>query len=256
MVAGPNAAPANPILRSMEEEMAEASPVSLPGERRVLERIYARCGGSILEAGALSRVPSEFLGALTANESAGAPGAARFEPAVFRHLQAVAAGQCAAYGSIRAADIDWEVEEALDADDRPGEQPQARSRADEFHARFLTAGFCENNRPAIAAFEDDHLRQLATSWGCTQIMGYHMIGRPGTVKDLLSLSFHYRLAVDLLAQFAADYSLDPGVECEELFRCWNTGRPYGKTYDPGYVENGMRRMRLYREIAQQPLRAT
>jgi len=32
-----------------------------------------------------------------------------------------------------------------------------------------------------------------------------------------------------------------------LFRCWNTGRPDGKTADPAYVENGLRRMEIYRE---------
>jgi len=39
---------------------------------------------------------------------------------------------------------------------------------------------------------------------------------------------------------------------EELFRCWNTGRPYGKTYDPAYVETGLRRMTIYRELSHPP----
>ena len=109
----------------------------------------------------------------------------------------------------------------------------------------------QSNRPAIAALEDDQLRQLATSWGHTQIMGYHMIGRAGTVKDLLEPRFHYRIAVELLSRFAEQYELDLRAEFEKLFRCWNTGRPDGKTYDPAYVENGMRRMKLFRDIAQQ-----
>jgi len=33
-----------------------------------------------------------------------------------------------------------------------------------------------------------------------------------------------------------------------LFRCWNTGRPDGRTADPAYVENGRRRMEIYREL--------
>jgi len=33
-----------------------------------------------------------------------------------------------------------------------------------------------------------------------------------------------------------------------MFCCWNTGRPYGKTFDPDYVEKGLRRMRIYRQL--------
>ncbi len=79
-------------------------------------------------------------------------------------------------------------------------------------------------------------------------MGYHMVGRAGTMRDLVDPPFHFHLAIQLLSDFAADYRLDLGYEFSEMFCCWNTGRPYGKTFDPNYLENGLRRMRIYREL--------
>ncbi len=98
--------------------------------------------------------------------------------------------------------------------------------------------------------EEEALRELATSWGYTQIMGYHMVGRQGTVRDLLEPRFHYGLAVRLLSEFAQEYQLDLMREFEEMFRCWNTGGPYGKTSDPAYVEKGLERLQLYRELCR------
>jgi hypothetical protein len=233
-----------------EADAVSASPVSVQGERKVLQRVYQRCGHFILEACTLSLLPPEFLGALTANESAGAARAARFEPAVYRRLQAVACGESPSYGSLRAADLDAKAEETLAPPGDGQPQTEGQAKSDGFHARYLTSGFLQQNRTAIAALEDDVLRQLATSWGYTQIMGYHTIGRTGTVQELLDPTFHYKLAIELLERFAVDYHLDLKQEFEELFRCWNTGRPYGKTYDLAYVENGLRRMKVYRECAQ------
>ena len=74
-------------------DLSSGSRGSMQGERRALERIRERCNTSILEACRHSPLPVEFLGALTANESAGVATAARFEPAVYSHLRAVANGQ-------------------------------------------------------------------------------------------------------------------------------------------------------------------
>ena len=95
---------------------------------------------------------------------------------------------------------------------------------------------------------DDLLRELATSWGFTQIMGYHLIGRSGTVRDLVDPAYHYRLAVEMLNEFGRQYRLDLASEFPEMFRCWNSGQPNGRTYDPHYVDNGLRRMAVYRQI--------
>ena len=205
-------------------------------ERRLVARVFERCGGVIEEACASSALPAEFLVALVANESGGRADARRFEPGVYRHLQAVARGERLSYGSLTAADLDAEAAELLPPDDT------------KLHARYLTQAFGERHGQNIQQCPDEVLRQLASSWGYTQIMGYHMAGRAGTVRDLLDAPFHFRLALQLLSEFAADYRLDPGHEFSELFCCWNTGRPYGKTFDPHYVENGLRRMRICRQL--------
>ncbi len=93
------------------------------------------------------------------------------------------------------------------------------------------------------------MRELATSWGYTQIMGYHLIGRPGTVLDLVEPRFHFRFALELLADFVERYQLDVTREFAEMFRCWNTGQPYGVTFDPAYVEKGLRRMETYKGLS-------
>lgn len=210
------------------------------GEQKLMERVITRCRGLILEACAYSSIPPEFLGALTANESGGDPKATRFEPAVYGYLKSVAEGKSPVYNWIRAKDLDAEIQEML------------HPKAGGFHARYLVPPFPANHREAIAGLEEEALRELATSWGFTQIMGYHLVGRAGTVRDLLDPQFHYRFAIHLLAEFAQDFALDPAREFREMFRCWNTGSPYGRTYDPQYVEKGLERMEIYRASARRP----
>ncbi len=206
-------------------------------EFRLMKRVFESCHGFLSEACKRSSVPEEYLGALVANESGGDPKVARFEPSVYRHLKAVAQGMPSPYGGIRARDLAQEVEEIL------------HPKAEDFHARYLTEPFSANHGEALATLQDEVLRELATSWGFTQIMGYHLIGRHGTARDLLDPTLHFRVTAELLAEFAEDYQLDLGHEFEEMFRCWNTGRPYGKTFDPHYVENGLRRLEIYRAIS-------
>ena len=224
-----------------EMAAAEGSRAAVPRAARVelnlIRRVWQHHHPFILEACKSSSVPPEFLGALTANESGGNPRAARFEPAVYAHLKAVAAGRADGFGAVRAGSLAAELTDMRQAKAAP------------FHATFLDAPFAAAHAGDLARAEDAALRELATSWGLTQIMGYHMVGRPGTARDLLEPSLHYRVALALLAEFAARYQLDLARECEEMFRCWNTGRPYGQTADPAYVEKGLRRMKLYRERA-------
>ena len=201
-----------------------------------MRRVHARCGDVIREACRYSSVPPEFLAALTANESAANARAARFEPAVYRHLKAVAEGKAPAYGGIRRESLDAEIEEML--------HPKSAA----FHGVYLNASFTQTHAACLAASPDAALRDLATSWGFTQIMGYHLVRREGTVGDLLEPRFHFRLALELLAEFAARYELDLAREFEEMFRCWNSGQPYGETFHPDYVEKGLIRMRLYSQL--------
>jgi hypothetical protein len=214
----------------------EHTAAPMAAERRLVERVFERCDALIREACEVSAVPPEFLGALTANESGGRADAARFEPGVYRHLEAIARGERPVYGSVTLAGLEAEAAELLPPSDAA------------LHARYLTPAFAANHQARIASVSDEVLRQLATSWGYTQIMGYHMVGRAGTVRDLVEPGFHFRLAAKLLSEFAADYRLDLSCEFSEMFCCWNTGRPYGKTFDPSYVANGLGRMRIYRQL--------
>ena len=205
-------------------------------EHRLVRRVFARCDGFIQEACGSSSVRPEFLGALTAGESGGNPAAVRFEPSVYRHLKAVAAGESPRYVGICASALCEELAEVL------------HPKTGEFHEKFLNSLFTAGQASELSRLADEALRELASSWGFVQIMGFHVMGRHGTVRDLLEPRFHYHLANQLLAEFAASYQLDLAREFEELFRCWNTGRPDGRTADPAYVENGRRRMELYREL--------
>ena len=214
-----------------------ASP-GLAAERQLVQRVFERCDEVIEQECAASSVPPEFLGALAANESGGCAEATRFEPAVYRHLQAVAEGGSPAFGSITVAELNREIAELLPANDAA------------LHARYLTRSFAAAHSTELQSATDEVLRELATSWGYTQIMGYHMIGRPGEVRQLLEPHFHFRMAIRLLSEFVVDYQLDPRREFAQMFCCWNTGRPYGRTFDPNYVEKGLRRMQIYRQFRQ------
>lgn len=202
----------------------------------VLKRVYHRCHGSIVNACRLSSVPPEFLAALTVLESGGDPNLIRFEPGVYRHLQAVANGESPAYSTVAPGAFGTESEERL------------HPKAVEVHTLHLTADFSARHGEQLAGMDDRALRELASSWGCTQIMGYHMLVRRGAVRDLLDPAFHYHVALQLLAEYAFDYQLDVTCEFEELFRCWNTGRPYSSTADPDYADRGLELMELYRRF--------
>jgi len=220
----------------------------IEAEGRLVQRVFMRCDEFIQEACRSSSVPAEFLGALTANESGGNPTAVRFEPSVYRHLKAVAAGERPRYDGIGAETLSRELAEVL------------HPKTGEFHATFLNSLFVRGQASELFRLADEVLRELASSWGFVQIMGFHVIGRAGTVRDLVEPRFHYHFANRLLAEFAETYQLDLTRDFEEMFRCWNTGRPDGRTTDPAYVPNGLRRMEIYRALMKDPamarLRAT
>jgi hypothetical protein len=254
-------------------QKAREGPV-LAAERRLMRRVATRCGAEIARACRYSSVPAAFLAALVANESGGNARAARFEPSVYNHLRALAEGRRPRFGGIRREALEAEVTDML--------HPKAVS----FHEVFFTDGSRSRlpeglvgqyslgqqgghhtidkitalgqgvqgrslANPALAELADEALRELATSWGPTQIMGYHLVGRAGTVRDLLDPEFHFKLALTLLAEFSERYGLDLRLEFSELFRCWNTGRPYGETTDPRYVEKGLLRMEIFRALEEE-----
>jgi hypothetical protein len=109
----------------------------------------------------------------------------------------------------------------------------------------------------LASTEDITLRDWATSWGLTHVMGYHVARRPGGIEILKVPATHLKFTLGLLGEFVERFQLNPKLEFEEMFRCWNSGAPYddpktprieGKTFDPKYVARGLARMEIYRTL--------
>ncbi|HLI30095.1 MAG TPA: hypothetical protein VKV79_03215 [Terriglobia bacterium] len=203
-----------------------------------MQQVYERFSRSIRAAVTGIDLPDAFLAALTANESGGRPDAAFFEPGVYKHLKSVASGESAEFGSIASKTLISAFERNFADKDNKFQAWLTDLEADSETIRIITQA------------EDADLRSLATSWGLTQIMGYHVIGRKIEIRELLNPNVHYRLAVEILGDFAKRFGLKLNRDWEALFRCWNTGRPEGRTFDPEYVSKAMQRMKLYQQIGQ------
>ena len=245
----------------------ESSGSRVAWEVRLMHRLVGDFKSYLTDIVIDSKVLPEFLAALTANESGGDPHATRFEPGVYQHLKNVAEGRATNYGSVGKSLLYKEIQResatgptdtahavatVTQADEHhlpsPASAPAPPARAESYHADHLNAAFATVSAPALSVLEDAAIRRLATSWGLTQIMGYHMLGRPEPVEKLCDPAFHYRMAVQMIEEFAVRFHLDPQRDFEALFRCWNTGRPDGKTFDPAYAEKGMRRIEICRQL--------
>lgn len=199
---------------------------------QLMQSIHSQWGTAIANACHSSTVPEAFLAALIANESGGDPNAKRFERNVLSSLWELLQGRSAAFGNIGRDDV---VAYITAAD--PG---AADVSADGFPAR-LTRSM-------------QQLDGLATSWGLTQVMGYEAISfgmRWFWLNPVTSLN----LSLRMLAQFAERYQLDLAKDFSQLFDCWNTGRPHGRTYDPEYIPNGLARIDIYRSLLNEPPKA-
>ena len=100
------------------------------------------------------------------------------------------------------------------------------------------------NRKDLARYNDAGLRQLATSYGLVQIMGYHCIEMGCEVSELKG---------DYQLQWAAVYMQNHYEkharqrQWSQCFRIHNTGRPDGRPHRSDYVERGLARMQYYEE---------
>jgi hypothetical protein len=190
-------------------------------DETLMAEIRTRYAAVIQAACDSSDIPPAFLAALIANESGGYATATRFEPSVLLALWEVLLGRKAAFGEIGATEI----------------------------YGFLMAD------PPIFTFSLilKRLDSLATSYGLTQIMGYNVLGQRDPVQ-LAVPSFNLTTAIRMLHGFMKEFGLiaHTPVLCEQLFRCWNTGRPDGKTADPDYVANGQARIAAYLRGAAPP----
>ena len=215
-----------------------------PGpEERLMQAVKSACGPALAAFAPSSSVPESFWAALTANESGAdlelgnsIDKILRREPAVYQHLAMVAGGFQPRYGSLTATDFDHAEDQTL-ARPIACHEPFARQAPSLLPANTL--------KTAITV---DDLLRWSTSWGWTQLMGYHALEWGIAVSDLWSPAMHYPLAARLMAGFVKQYQLDPKTEFEQMARCWNTGRPDGATYDPKYVQNLLARMEEWEKI--------
>jgi hypothetical protein len=91
-------------------------------------------------------------------------------------------------------------------------------------------------RKQIRHCSDAALRNLATSWGPFQIMGYKCINMGIIIKDLRG-DESVKWGIKWINN---EYgNLIRNKEYEKCFRLHNTGSVNGKTYDPNYVSNGL-----------------
>ena len=102
----------------------------------------------------------------------------------------------------------------------------------------------------LVQLPDEGIRELASSHGLTQVMGYHAVNLGHVISELDTPETHYLIASKLMAMFVARYYLDPQADFGDMFTCWNTGRPDGKTYDPNYAANGILRKTLWEVLSQ------
>jgi hypothetical protein len=194
-------------------------------DQELMYAIKQSYGVTIDDACSSSSIPAAFLAGLVGNESGGRSDAKRFEKGVLAALWEVLLGRKAAYGSIGRSDLVAYV------------------------ARIPVNTI---NPPAVLPADAFQLLDsLATSWGLTQIMGYHIFEFGTSIEALKTPAGNLQVAVKLLAQFVERNQLDvrDAKELGELFDCWNTGRPDGVTFDPNYVTNGLARMELYGSLA-------
>lgn len=199
-------------------------------DRDLMAKIYSQYHTPLAAAAHPSSVPESMLAALVANESGGDSAAQRFEPAVFLVLAEVMLNKKASY-SPAGAHHPLGPQDLL-----PYVAPEDVSSA----APPIGGGF----RARLGRLGD-----LATSYGLTQIMGWHCLEMSKPFSLLLNnpkgqLDF----TVVLVTYFANRYNLDMTKEFAEFFTCWNCGRPDGNTFDPNYVPNGLARMALYDDL--------
>jgi hypothetical protein len=202
-------------------------------DAELMRKIHGELGSTFFRLAESSSVPRAFLAALVAGESGGRDDATRFEPGVFAKILLAAGGHKSFSDPSLSRPLE-QKEWLAQADKGLGSRPPGTS--------YFFAGLQE-------------IEELATSYGYTQLMGWHALEWHAPVADFLNPALHFHYTLRLLAFFTEKYQLDLAADYQAaLLRCWNTGRPDGKTFDPQYVENGLRRMTLYDQIEKGELR--
>lgn len=101
----------------------------------------------------------------------------------------------------------------------------------------------------IGDAKDDALKNLSTSWGPFQLMGYQCVALKTQVRDIRGKDA-VKWGIHWVEKAYGNY-LRKG-EFKNAFHIHNTGKPYPKygkplTTNPDYVENGLRYMKYFEE---------
>ena len=176
------------------------------GDAELVAQVKRLAGDLVTAAVASSSVPAAFLGALTCNESG---------VYLKTNLTVPPRFEPAVYNHL--------------VDVQQGAQPNYGA---------VTPAM-------LVGLDDADVRYRASSWGLTQIMGYHTLVWGVPLSEIWNPQTHYQYTLRLLAGFAKQFNLDVTADFEAMFRCWNGGHPTAPTYDPEYVPNGLNRMALW-----------
>ncbi len=108
--------------------------------------------------------------------------------------------------------------------------------------KYLGKNFAKIPQAKVKYLNDQELKLYATSYGLTQMMGFHCL-KIGCKIDELMGPYQLQWAVVWMEKNYGHYArLGRFSEC---FRIHNTGRPTGRTHRHDYVERGLKRMNYY-----------
>lgn len=173
----------------------------LNSEDAMMWRLYKRWHPSIQAAVDGTDISAPYMAAVISLEShpPGNPNSKRFEPNIYRKLQAL---------------------------------------------RDQGTPFGYMKRSALQGKTDTELREMATSHGLVQIMGYHCLHLKCEVSELSGRDQLLWAVAFMQGSYAKAARRHDWESC---FRIHNTGRHDGKTSRGDYVKRGLIRMRYYQK---------
>jgi hypothetical protein len=188
------------------------APANIDQETALMRTIRDTMAAPIRAAIVSSAIPESFVAALVANESGGNAGATRYEPYELGQFALVLCGDRQDYQGITSAVL---------------------------LGKILSGNVSDAVKKLV---------NICTSWGPTQIMGWHAIKDGYPIGDLSLLRSHFARAAGYLAAFQREFpqtAQRTDTAWFDLFTCWNAGRPGNPTSDPTYSARGLRRMKIY-----------
>jgi hypothetical protein len=102
--------------------------------------------------------------------------------------------------------------------------------------------FGKIKRESLVFMSDAEIRQLATSYGLTQVMGFHCLELGCSIQDLKG-PYHLQWAVGYMMRHYGPHARKR--DWNACFRIHNTGLPDGTPARKDYVDQGLMRMQYY-----------